>query len=96
MEANEVNPEEVMKKEIGSELVEIIKHTAGLTNLLSAGLMATLSLMIEKNLITFAEFANKAEDITEILNTEEGANANMLQIIMMSLEKKPTIIEKAE
>lgn len=95
MEANEVTPEEQVKKEMGSELVDIIKHTAGLTNLVAAGLMATLSLLIEKGVISFAEFGNRAEDITEILNTEEGANANMLQIIMMSLEKKPSIIEKA-
>lgn len=83
------------KQDIGSELITIIQHTAGVTNILTVATVATLALLVEKGIISFAEFANKAEAVTGLLNTEEGAQSTMLQLIMLAIENKSTIIEKA-
>jgi len=76
------------------EIADMVQHNAVVANIQTVGLVAVVSLLSDKFGISFADFTNRAEKVQNILNTEAGSSASMLELVMMACEKPK--IEKAE
>ena len=90
-ESVEVVPDPVFTKEIAG----LIEQNATVANIQTIGMVTAISFMMGKLGISFADFANRAQMVQDLLDSPEGKEATMLQLIMAICEKTKTRIEKA-
>lgn len=74
-----------------TEIVQMLSHTANVCNVNTVGLISVVSLLADILDDSFAQkFGERAQTVTDILATEEGANATLPVLIDMARGKKDT------
>lgn len=72
-----------------TEIINMLSHTANVCNVNTVGLISVVSLLADILDDSFAQkFGERAQTVTDILGTEEGANATLPTLIEMARGKK--------